>query len=91
MRRKMPTFDPLFNKLKSPEEIIEQTIDYCRTCNQKLKTSGGRNLHIKQKHEVLKMKIQQAQPDPTSNHIVLIQNQQNPYELLQSIDYSENL
>lgn len=81
--------DPIFNKIVYPNEIIDEVIPYCRTCNLKLKTTGGKNSHKKLGHEVHSMKIQRPNPSLKYGHMIMAKGQRNPYELIQTINYSE--
>ena len=76
------------DNLDNKEEIIAIT-PYCRTCNTKLKTKEGAASHRNQKHEVLQMKIQAPTPDYQHTRIMMKSTEQNPYELLHNIDYSQ--
>ncbi len=76
------------DNLDNKEDIIAIT-PYCRTCNTKLKTKEGAASHRNQKHEVLQMKIQAPQPSYQHSHISMKSTEQNPYELLHNIDYSQ--
>ncbi len=90
----MPKFNNWFgNQLReklteNSEEKIISIIPYCRTCDIKLKTKEGRSSHKNQGHEVLLMKILRPSPDSRSNHLIMKQEENQPYEILHGIDYS---
>lgn len=57
---------------RNEQEKGESTIViYCRNCNVKLKTKGGRNFHINQNHEVLSMEVLPPIPNPDHTHPIV--------------------
>jgi len=69
-------------------EEVESIVSYCRDCNLKLKTTGGRNSHKKLNHEVLEMRILKPNPSPKHNHLIMISKENNPYEIIHGVDFS---
>ncbi len=78
------------SKLRKQEEEIISIIPYCRTCDLKLKTKEGKSSHKNQGHEVLLMKILKPSPNLKSNHLIMKQQENQPYEIIHGIDYSSS-
>ncbi|KKN58695.1 hypothetical protein LCGC14_0549870 [marine sediment metagenome] len=68
---------------------IEAIVPYCRDCNVKLKTKAGVASHTNQGHEVLEMTILEPEPDMRASSLIMKHNENQPYEIIHGIDYSE--